>query len=72
MPQAPALGALPALARSRAQVVREQVELYGTLRDTFGHFPLMNFWGPMTNIKATAWICDSAAYAMQQFRPNFC
>ncbi|MCE9524672.1 MAG: alkaline phosphatase family protein [Planctomycetales bacterium] len=48
------------------------VELYGTLRDTFGHFPLMNFWGPMTNIKATAWICDSAAYAMQQFRPNFC
>ena len=48
------------------------VELYGTLRDTFGHFPLMNFWGPMTNIKSTAWICDSAGYAMEQFRPNFC
>ncbi|MDX1946602.1 MAG: alkaline phosphatase family protein [Pirellulaceae bacterium] len=47
------------------------VELYGTLRDTFGHFPLMNFWGPMTSIKSTAWICDSAAYAMQQYRPNF-
>jgi predicted AlkP superfamily pyrophosphatase or phosphodiesterase len=47
------------------------VELYGTLRDTFGHFPLMNFWGPMANIKSTAWIADSAAWAMQQFRPNF-
>jgi hypothetical protein len=47
------------------------VELYGTLRDTFGHFPLMNFWGPLANIKSTAWIADSAAWAMQQFRPNF-
>jgi hypothetical protein len=47
------------------------VELYGTLRDTFGHFPLMNFWGPMANIKSTAWIADSAAYAMQQYKPNF-
>jgi len=47
------------------------VELYGTLRDTFGHFPLMNFWGPMANIKSTAWIADSAAWAMQQYQPNF-
>jgi len=47
------------------------VELYGTLRDTFSHFPLMNFWGPLANIKSTAWIADSAARAMQQFRPNF-
>ena len=47
------------------------VELYGALRDTFGHFPLMNFWGPMANIKSTAWIADSAASAMQQYRPNF-
>jgi predicted AlkP superfamily pyrophosphatase or phosphodiesterase len=47
------------------------VELYGTLRDTFGHFPLMNFWGPMANIKSSAWIADSAAYAMQEYRPNF-
>jgi hypothetical protein len=46
-------------------------ELYGTLRDTFGHFPLMNFWGPLANIKSTAWIAESAAYAMQQFKPNF-
>jgi predicted AlkP superfamily pyrophosphatase or phosphodiesterase len=47
------------------------VELYGTLRDTLGHFPLMNFWGPMANIKSTAWIADSAAWAMKEYRPNF-
>jgi hypothetical protein len=46
-------------------------ELYGTLRDTFGHFPLMNFWGPMASIKSTAWIAESAGWAMQQYRPNF-
>ena len=47
------------------------VELYGSLRDTFGHFPLMNFWGPMAGIKSTAWIADSAGWAMQQYKPNF-
>jgi hypothetical protein len=47
------------------------VELYGTLRDTFGHFTLKHFWGPLANIQSTAWIADSAGYAMQQFRPNF-
>ena len=45
--------------------------MYGTLRDTFGHFPLMNFWGPMAGIKSSAWIADTAGWAMQQYRPNF-
>jgi hypothetical protein len=46
-------------------------ELYGTLRDKLGHFPLQHFWGPMANIKSTAWIADSATYAAGEFRPNF-
>ncbi|HEV3136713.1 MAG TPA: nucleotide pyrophosphatase/phosphodiesterase family protein [Pirellulales bacterium] len=46
-------------------------EMYGTLRDTLGHFPLQHFWGPMANIKSTAWICDSAAWAAHRSRPNF-
>lgn len=46
-------------------------ELYGDLRDRFGHFPLQHFWGPLANIKATAWIADSAVYAAERFRPNF-
>jgi len=47
------------------------VELYGTLRDRLGHFPLQHFWGPMANVKSTAWILESAAYAAKTWRPNF-
>ena len=47
------------------------VELYGALRDKLGHFPLQHFWGPMANIKSTAWIVDSAVYAAAEFRPDF-
>lgn len=47
------------------------VELYGTLRDTFGHFPLKHFWGPLAGIPSTAWICDSAGYAAREYQPNF-
>lgn len=46
-------------------------ELYGELRDTLGHFPLMNFWGPMSNIKSTAWIIDSAVVGAKKFQPRF-
>ena len=47
------------------------VELYGDLRDELGHFPLQHFWGPMANIKSTAWIVDSAVVAAKKYRPNF-
>lgn len=46
-------------------------ELYGELRDQFGHFPLMNFWGPLANIKSTDWIAQSAIHAAKTHRPNF-
>ncbi|MGE0610122.1 MAG: alkaline phosphatase family protein [Pirellulales bacterium] len=46
-------------------------ELYGELRDKLGHFPLMNFWGPMANIKSTDWIVQSAVLAAKAWRPNF-
>ena len=46
-------------------------ELYGELRDALGHFPLMHFWGPLANIKSTAWIVDSAVQAAGRFRPDF-
>jgi predicted AlkP superfamily pyrophosphatase or phosphodiesterase len=46
-------------------------ELYGTLRDRLGHFPLHNYWGPMAGIKGTAWIVDSAVYAAEEYGPNF-
>jgi predicted AlkP superfamily pyrophosphatase or phosphodiesterase len=46
-------------------------EMYGTLRDQFGHFPLQHFWGPMAGIQSSAWICDSAVWAARQSQPNF-
>jgi predicted AlkP superfamily pyrophosphatase or phosphodiesterase len=45
--------------------------LYGELRDEMGHFPLQHFWGPLANIKATAWIADSAVVAARRWRPRF-
>ena len=46
-------------------------ELYGELRDRFGHFPLQHFWGPIANIKSTEWIASSAVHAAARFRPHF-
>lgn len=46
-------------------------ELYGVLRDALGHFPLHHFWGPLSNIKSTGWICDSAVWAAREYRPHF-
>ena len=46
-------------------------ELYGVLRDALGHFPLHHFWGPLSNIKSTTWICDSAVWAAREYRPHF-
>ena len=39
------------------------LELYGTLRDQLGHFPLQHFWGPMAKVQSTPWIADSALLA---------
>jgi predicted AlkP superfamily pyrophosphatase or phosphodiesterase len=46
-------------------------EMYGELRDALGHFPLMNFWGPLANIKSTAWIIDSAIECAKKHHPHF-
>ncbi|MCH2115251.1 MAG: alkaline phosphatase family protein [Pirellulales bacterium] len=44
--------------------------LYPDLQEALGHFPLQHFWGPMANIKSSAWIVDSALHAAEAFRPN--
>ena len=44
--------------------------LYGELLEELGHFPLHHFWGPMANIKSTAWIVSSAISAARRWRPN--
>ncbi len=46
-------------------------ELYGELRDVLGHFPLQHFWGPLANIRSTAWIAASAVLAAERYQPGF-
>ena len=43
---------------------------YGEIVEQLGHFPLQHFWGPMANIKGTAWIVASAVEAARRYRPN--
>jgi hypothetical protein len=47
------------------------LELYGDLRDALGHFPLMNYWGPLAGIQSSAWIADSAVIAARRWQPDF-
>jgi len=47
------------------------MELYGELRDALGHFPLMNYWGPMAGVKSSQWIADSAVVAAKHWQPDF-
>jgi predicted AlkP superfamily pyrophosphatase or phosphodiesterase len=46
-------------------------ELYGALRDRYGHFPLQRFWGPLANIESSAWIGATAVDAADRFWPDF-
>ncbi|MBM3998333.1 MAG: alkaline phosphatase family protein [Planctomycetes bacterium] len=45
--------------------------LYGELLESFGHFPLRHFWGPMANIQSTRWIAETAVWTARRFRPDF-
>jgi predicted AlkP superfamily pyrophosphatase or phosphodiesterase len=47
------------------------MELYGALRDQFGHFPLQHFWGPLANVKSSVWIAETAMHAASQWQPDF-
>lgn len=45
--------------------------LYERLLAELGHFPLMNFWGPMTHIKATQWTIEAALWLLRAEKPRF-
>ncbi|MEE2686379.1 MAG: alkaline phosphatase family protein [Planctomycetota bacterium] len=46
-------------------------EYYGDLLDVLGHFPLKNFWGPLSSIDSSEWIARSAVLAATRFQPEF-
>ena len=45
-------------------------ELRPQLQKQLGPFPLFNFWGPATSIKATQWIADAAIMIDQEYDPT--
>jgi predicted AlkP superfamily pyrophosphatase or phosphodiesterase len=47
-------------------------ELNSELEKELGAFPLFDFWGPMTSIKSTKWISDSAIHVMNNKNPEMC
>ena len=44
--------------------------LYEELLADLGHFPLMNYWGPMSGIASTRWILNAALWLHERFRPK--
>lgn len=47
------------------------LEMYRELLKKFGHFPLMNYWGPMTSVKSARWIVDTACDLAEKEQPEF-
>lgn len=60
----------PADGRKLPDVWTDPPELRRSLQAELGQFPLFNFWGPATSIKATQWIADSARLVDRQFDPT--
>jgi len=50
----------PADGRKLPDVYAHPAELRRELQEKLGTFPLFNFWGPATSIKATRWIADAS------------
>lgn len=40
------------------------------LQQTFGQFPLFNFWGPAANIASSEWIASAAMYVEDKYSPT--
>ena len=40
------------------------------LQEKLGQFPLFNFWGPATSVKATQWIADAAVATDRKYDPT--
>ncbi len=45
--------------------------LYDKLLADIGHFPLMNYWGPLAGIDSSRWIINAALWLFQRERPAF-
>lgn len=47
------------------------VNMYGELLEKFGHFPLKNYWGPMTNNAPAKWCVETTCWLAEKEQPEF-
>lgn len=59
----------PADGRKIPDVWTHPPDLRQWLQGELGQFPLFQFWGPATSIRATQWIADAAIRVDQRFNP---
>ncbi|MEO1800013.1 MAG: nucleotide pyrophosphatase/phosphodiesterase family protein [Cyanobacteria bacterium J06629_2] len=60
----------PADGRKLPDIYTEPMSLRPWLTEELGEFPLFNFWGPNTSIKATQWIADAAKQVEEKHSPT--
>lgn len=60
----------PADGRKLPDIYTQPAALRPALQAKLGQFPLFQFWGPNTTIKATQWIADAARHVEQQHSPT--
>lgn len=46
------------------------VGYYEELKGKLGEFNLADYWGPIASYKASEWICRSAEYTLEKFKPD--
>jgi predicted AlkP superfamily pyrophosphatase or phosphodiesterase len=60
----------PADGRKLPDVYAHPESLRRELQEKLGTFPLFNFWGPATDIKATRWIADASIEVDRKMNPT--
>ena len=60
----------PSDGRKLPDIWTHPADLRDSLQAELGQFPLFNFWGPATSIKATQWIADAAIRVDRQSNPT--
>lgn len=60
----------PADGRKFPDIYTEPMDLRAWLTAELGEFPLFNFWGPNTSVKASQWIADSAKLIESKYSPT--
>ncbi|MDP9367289.1 MAG: alkaline phosphatase family protein [Chloroflexota bacterium] len=60
----------PADGRKLPDIYTQPADLRPALQGKLGQFPLFNFWGPNTSIRATQWIADAAKWVEEHEAPT--